>query len=142
MSRRTGNTDCPRQRCSSRRQSGQSDRRWLRRKGRWMHRIRLLRERIRNNRLRRLRHSSRLQPVNRHATCSGMYVVTEADAAAIKEAYETGGELSAAVELRRRFPGIIDNTTAREQARRIAEWLPLPEQPVVSRRTRKRKAAS
>jgi hypothetical protein len=33
-----------------------------------------------------------------------MYVVTEADAAAIREAYETGGELSAAVELRRRFP--------------------------------------
>jgi hypothetical protein len=32
--------------------------------------------------------------------------VTEADAAAIREAYETGGELSAAIELRRRFPGI------------------------------------
>ena len=46
-----------------------------------------------------------------------MYVVTEADAAAIREAYETGGELSAAVELRRRFPGIIDNVTTREQAR-------------------------
>ena len=46
-----------------------------------------------------------------------MYVVTEADAAAIREAYETGGELSAAVELRRRFPGITDNTKAREQAR-------------------------
>ena len=46
-----------------------------------------------------------------------MYVVTEADAAAIREAYETGGELSAAIELRRRFPGIIDNVTAREQAR-------------------------
>ena len=70
-----------------------------------------------------------------------MYVVTEADAAAIREAYETGGELSAAVELRRRFPGISDNATAREQARRIAGWLPLPERPVVPRRSRKRKAA-
>jgi hypothetical protein len=63
-----------------------------------------------------------------------MYVVTEADAAAIREAYETGGELSAAVELRRRFPGIIDNATAREQARRIAAWTPLPDGP---RRVRK-----
>jgi hypothetical protein len=34
--------------------------------------------------------------------------VTEADAAAIKEAYETGGELSAAVELLRRFPRRAD----------------------------------
>ena len=56
-----------------------------------------------------------------------MYVVTEADAAAIREAYETGGELSAAVELRRRFPGIADNATAREQA-------PLPERPARRRR--------
>jgi hypothetical protein len=45
-----------------------------------------------------------------------MYVVTEADAAAIREAYERDGELPAAIELRRRFPGIIDNATAREQA--------------------------
>jgi hypothetical protein len=63
------------------------------------------------------------------ATFTNMYVVTEADAAAIREAYETGGELSAAVELRRRFPGIIDNATAREQARRIAAWTPLPDRP-------------
>jgi hypothetical protein len=68
---------------------------------------------------------------------AGMYVVTEADAAAIREAYETGGELSAAVELRRRFPGIIDNATAREQARRIAAWTPLPDRP---KRVRKAKA--
>jgi hypothetical protein len=70
-----------------------------------------------------------LPPIERHATFISMYVVTEADAAAIREAYETGGELSAAVELRRRFPGIIDNATAREQARRIATWIPLPERP-------------
>jgi hypothetical protein len=72
----------------------------------------------------------------------GMYVVTEADAAAIREAYETGGELSAAVELRRRFPGITDNATAREQARRIAAWTPLPDRPLPHQRARKRKASS
>jgi hypothetical protein len=71
------------------------------------------------------------------ARCShGMYVVTEADAAAIREAYETGGEFAAAVELRRRFPGIIDNTTAREQARRIAARTPLPPRPARRRKGR------
>jgi hypothetical protein len=78
----------------------------------------------------------RLPLFNRRATFISMYVVTEADAAAIREAYETGGEFSAAVELRRRFPGIVDNATAREQARRIAAWTPLPERP---RRVRKGK---
>ena len=38
------------------------------------------------------------------------------------EAYETGGELSAAIELRRRFPGITDNAKAWEQVRAIA-WV-------------------
>jgi hypothetical protein len=66
-----------------------------------------------------------------------MYVVTEADAAAIREVYERDGELSAAIELRRRFPGIIDNATAREQARRIAAWTPLAPLPA---RRRKGKA--
>jgi hypothetical protein len=65
-----------------------------------------------------------------------MYVVTEADAAAIKEAYETGGELSAAIELQRRFPGITDNVKAREQARAIAGWTPLPELPRRGRRAK------
>ncbi len=44
-----------------------------------------------------------------------MYVVTEADAAAIREIYEREGELSAAIELRRRFPGITDNAKARHR---------------------------
>jgi hypothetical protein len=70
-----------------------------------------------------------------------MYVVTEADAAAIRTAYETGGELSAAVELRRRFPGISDNAKAREQARVIAGWTSLPNRPAPRRRSRKGKAA-
>ena len=56
----------------------------------------------------------------------GMFVVTEAEAAAIRAVYEQRGEFSAAVELRRRFPGITDNALARECARTIAGWKPLP----------------
>jgi hypothetical protein len=55
-----------------------------------------------------------------------MFVVTEADAAAIRTVFEQEGELSAAIEVRRRFPGIIDNAKAREHARIIAGWQPLP----------------
>ena len=55
-----------------------------------------------------------------------MFIVTEADAAAIRAAYEQEGELSAAIELRRLFPGITDNAEARECARTIAGWKPLP----------------
>jgi hypothetical protein len=73
------------------------------------------------------------------ATILAMYVVTEADAAAIREVYERDGELSAAVELRRRFPGITDNAKAREQAKAIAGWTPLPSRPVPLRRPRKAK---
>jgi hypothetical protein len=59
-----------------------------------------------------------------------MFVVTEADAAAIRAVYEQRGEFSAAVELRRLFPGITDNAQARECARTIAGWKPLPLRPV------------
>jgi hypothetical protein len=38
-----------------------------------------------------------------------MFVVSEWDAAAIRAAYERGGELSAAIELRRLFPGLANN---------------------------------
>jgi hypothetical protein len=34
------------------------------------------------------------------------------------------------VELRRRFPGITDNAQARQWARTIAGWKPLPLRPV------------
>ena len=54
------------------------------------------------------------------------YTPTEADAAAIRAAFDRGGELSAAVELRRLFPGVTDNAQARECARTIAAWKPLP----------------
>jgi len=54
-----------------------------------------------------------------------MFVVTEADAAAIRAVYEQRGEFAAAIELRRRFPGITDNAQARECVRTIAGWKPL-----------------
>jgi hypothetical protein len=55
-----------------------------------------------------------------------MFVVTEAEAAAIRAAFEQRGELSAAVELRRLFPAITDTAQARACARTIAGWKPLP----------------
>jgi hypothetical protein len=71
----------------------------------------------------------------------GMFCVSEAEAAAIRAAYEQGGELSAAIELRRLFPGITDNAKARECARTIAGWSPLPAPvPKVPQRPRKRRS--
>jgi len=58
-----------------------------------------------------------------------MFVVTEDDAAAIRATFEREGELSAAMELRRRFPLIPDNATARQHVRMIAGWQPLPVTP-------------
>ena len=54
-----------------------------------------------------------------------MFVVSEAEATAIRAAFDQGGELSAAVELRRLFPGVTDMVEARECARTIAGWKPL-----------------
>jgi hypothetical protein len=69
-----------------------------------------------------------------------MFVVTEAEAAAIRAVYRQRGEFAAAVELRRRFPGIIDNVQARECVRTIAGWKspphPLKELPEWPRRKR------
>jgi len=71
----------------------------------------------------------------------GMFVVTEAEATAIRAAYEQGGEFSAAIELRRLFPGITDNAKARECARTIAGWTPLPAPvPKAPRQPRKRRS--
>ena len=61
---------------------------------------------------------------------ASMFVVTEAEAAAIRAVFEQHGEFAAAVELRRLFPGLADNAKACECARTIAGWKPLP----VSRR--------
>ena len=65
----------------------------------------------------------------------GMFLVTETDADAIRAIFDEHGELSAAIELRRRFPGIIDNENARACARSIASWTPLPV-PALTRRRR------
>jgi hypothetical protein len=59
-----------------------------------------------------------------------MFAVTEAEAAAIRAVFEQRGEFAAAIELRRRFPGITDNAQARECARTIASWRPLPVRPL------------
>ena len=55
-----------------------------------------------------------------------MFVISEAEAAAIRATYKQRGEFSAAIELRQLFPGITDNAQARECVRRIAGWWPLP----------------
>src|SRR3954471_12859555 len=76
-------------------------------------------------------------------TIPGMFVVTETEAAAIRAAYEQGGEFSAAIELRRLFPGITDNAKARECARTIVGLTPLPASvPKVPQRPRKRRSWS
>ena len=72
-------------------------------------------------------HRDHAKPVARHRRRhhpAGMFVVTEAEAAAIRTAFEQRGELSAAVELRRLFP--TDTALARACARTIAGWKPLP----------------
>ena len=69
-----------------------------------------------------------------------MFVVTEADAAAIRAIFDKEGELSAAIEVRRLFPGITDNAKARECARIIAGWKPLPAAACQITRLRPRRA--
>jgi len=59
-----------------------------------------------------------------------MFVVDEATAHAIRQAYQDGGELSGVVELRRHFPLITDNARARLCLRMIMGWMqrtPAPE---------------
>ena len=66
----------------------------------------------------------------------GMFSVTETQAAAIRRVFEDEGELSAMIELRRHFPSITDNAKARECARTIAEWKPVPAAPMTVTRLR------
>jgi hypothetical protein len=63
-----------------------------------------------------------------------MFVVGEAEPAAIRAVFHERGEFSAAVEVRRLFPGVTDAEQALECARTIAGWKPR------SRRLRPRKA--
>jgi hypothetical protein len=65
-----------------------------------------------------------------------MFMVDDSTAAAIRRAYDEGGEFAAAVELQRHFPGITDNTAARRCARAIAGWV-VP--PVAERRVPKKR---
>jgi hypothetical protein len=58
-----------------------------------------------------------------------MFTVDEATAAAIRAAFDRGGELSAVVELRRHYPGITNSEQARICVRTIAAWKPLPPRP-------------
>jgi hypothetical protein len=58
-----------------------------------------------------------------------MFIVTEAEAAAIRDIFHQEGELSAVIELRRLFPLVRDNATARLHARTIAGWTPTPPAP-------------
>lgn len=68
-----------------------------------------------------------------------MFMVTEDDATAIRAVFHCDGEFAAAVELRRRFPGIGDNTQARQCARTIAGWTPTPDLPLTVARLRQKK---
>jgi len=72
-----------------------------------------------------------------------MFTVSEEEAAAMRAAFDRGGELAAAIELRRWFPGISDNEHARQCARMIAGWNPLklpPRPPTRLRRVMKSKS--
>lgn len=72
---------------------------------------------------------------------SDMFSVSEAETATVRAVYEQRGELAAAVEVRRHFPGIFSTAQARECARIIAGWKPLPLQlgksPQAARRLRR-----
>jgi hypothetical protein len=61
----------------------------------------------------------------RYATCGLSLTVTETEAAAIRAAFDQGGEFSAAVEFRRLFSGVTNNAEALECTRTIATWKPL-----------------
>jgi hypothetical protein len=67
-----------------------------------------------------------------------VFAVSEADAAAIRAVFEQQGGFAAALELRRLFPGVTDNAEARECARTIAGWQPLPVKPRLVRLPSKR----
>jgi hypothetical protein len=70
------------------------------------------------------------QGLPRHGTrpkLCGMFIVDEEAAAAIRRAWTEGGELSAVVELRRRFLGITDAADARSCVRAIVGWTQRPD---------------
>jgi len=66
-----------------------------------------------------------------------MFCVSESEAELIRTAFDQGGELLAAVELRRLFPGITDNDHARRCAMSITGWAPVPAPPIPRQPRRK-----
>ena len=54
----------------------------------------------------------------------GLFTVTAAEAAVIREAWVMRGEISAAIEVQRLFRGITDMADAMACARTIASWTP------------------
>ena len=68
-----------------------------------------------------------------------MFVISEEEAAAVRAAFQQGGEFAAAVELRGLFPGITDTARARECARTIAGWKPRSLPPRPPTRVRRRR---
>ena len=54
-----------------------------------------------------------------------MFSLSETETAAIRAAFNDGGDLAAAVELRRLCPGITDMSHARRCARIVASWTPV-----------------
>jgi len=83
----------------------------------------------------RNRHAHGVAGLGADTHAPGMFAITEAEAAAIRVAFQQSGELSAVVELRRLFPGVTDNAQARACVRTIASWKPLPLRPVKRKRT-------
>ena len=59
---------------------------------------------------------------------TGMFSVDEPTAAAIRRAFDDGGELAGVIELRRHFPLLADNAHARLCVRTIAGWKPIADQ--------------
>ena len=59
----------------------------------------------------------------------GTFVVTEREAAGLRAVFYETGEFSAAVELRRLYPGIGSLAQARESVRTIAGWEAPPPMP-------------
>ena len=55
-----------------------------------------------------------------------MFMVDEEAAAAIRHAWDEGGELSAVAELRRRFPHVTDGENAQRCVRTIVSWTQRP----------------
>jgi len=53
-----------------------------------------------------------------------MFMVTEAEAAAIRTIHRERGEWAAVMELRGIYPAITDNTAALQAVRRIVGWIP------------------